>query len=557
MPPDNLPENNNEQPIQPLESSTPYRPPETASLPTDSNPVATAPEELPKKKRSKFAIVILVLVLVIASTSTAVFYARHKKLQTTSTKKDIPYLTYGSDVSADLTRAYPTEVVDTDTTTQVNTQLFEGLVRYQQITKIVPLLAASWSNPDDSTWLFNLQHGIKFHDGRTMTADDVKYSLDYAVAHQNDNNGATLRSLASTIKQVEVVNPYQVKVITDGPDPILLNRLAYLYILDSKAKVGDYNAGTGSYTVKPGSTPTSNVLDLVAYNGYWGGHIYTKQVHIQVSSNEQLTTDTNNGKFDIANDFTNEQLAKIKLPYKPLISHDLGITFIGLNTLKAGSPLQSLAARQAASYALDIPAILKAGSINGIPSNQLIPSSIPGHDPSIKSILYNPAKAKQLLTGVPNVSTPLTLSYPTGDEGQVAEIAKELNAVGFNVKTASVADLDSLVSMGFGGKTDMFYVADSTSTLDGLALFNDIVLGAIPADYSNSLVPKLVEQAGTTINPTARIAILQKISQQVAKDIPDIPLYTQTRTGTLTKPYHVEVDIPSIEAGIYFWQTYQ
>ena len=157
---------------------------------------------------------------------------------------------------------------------------------------------------------------------------------------------------------------------------------------------------------------------------------------------------------------------------------------------------------------------------------------------------------------MPNASKQLLLSFPVGDEGQVNEIAKELNAVGFNIKTVPVADINTLVNIGLSGQTDMYYVGDSSSTLDGLALVNDIIIGA-KKDYENQTIDSLATQAGSTIDPASRIAILQKISKQVAADVPVIPLYNDTRTVTVTKPYHVQVDIPSIEAGVYFWQVYQ
>lgn len=549
-------DNNSDQIPQPTVGGQPDQPSGLSSVSIDPGVVATDRKDPTKKNGSKIALMILVVVLLAACVTAVGYYSKHKKAHAVSSKKDIPYLTYGSDETADLTQFYPTEAVDTDTTTQVNTQLFEGLVRYQQATKIVPLLATSWSNPDNNTWVFNLRHGVKFHSGRIMTAADVKYSLDYAVAHQNDNNGATLLTLASTIKQVDVVNSYTMKITTNGPDQVLLNRLAYLYVIDSKTKIGDPNDGTGPYIVKPDSKPSTNSLNLVAYNGYWGGHVYTKAVHIQISTNnDQLAADTNKGQFDIAGDFTSQQLTKIK-HYQLITIQDLGVTFLGLNTLKVGSPLQSLAARQAASYALNIPAILKAGGLSGMQASQLIPPAIPGHDPSIHNIPYDPAKAKQLLSTIPNASVALTLSYPAGDDGQVKEIAKELNAVGFNVKISSVPDLNTLVSLGLSGQTDIYYLGDSTDTLDGLQLINDIVTAAGP-DYNNSIVTNLADQAGATLDATARITILQKIARQVASDIPDVPLFNDTRNVALTKPYHVQVDIPSVEAGIYFWQTYQ
>ena len=195
-----------------------------------------------------------------------------------------------------------------------DSQLFEGLVGYQDQIKIKPMLATSWSNPDDSTWVFNLRHNVKFHSGRTMTADDVKYSLDYAVAHQGDNGSATQLALASSINSVKVLNPYQVQITTNGPDAVLLNRLAALYVVDSKAKLGDPNAGTGPYMIKPGTIkPNASALDLVAVNNYWGGHVYTRAVHFQEDATEdQMTKDAAAGKLDIAGDFNDKQVAQVK-----------------------------------------------------------------------------------------------------------------------------------------------------------------------------------------------------------------------------------------------------
>ena len=555
----NLMEDTPQDQIDPqLTPIDPVTAPDTAPITSSPPPVTTEPVIGSHHNRRKAWLIITLIVMVLAGAAAAAAYSKHHHKQAVATKKDIPYLTVGSNEAADLTHLYPTETADTDSSTELNMQLFESLVRYQVGTKITPLLATSWNNPDNSTWVFNLRHDVKFHSGRTMTAADVKYSLDYAVAHQGDYSAATLMSLASTIGQVTVVNPYQVKITTNGPDPTLLNRLAYLYILDSKAKLGDPNAGSGPYIVKPGTTPSMNSMYLTANNSYWGGHIYTREVYAQMfTNNDQFVTAVNQGKFDIAGDFTTKQLSSIS-NYQPLIEKDFGVDVLGLNTLKVGSPMTSLAARQAASYALNIPAIIKAGGQSGVQASQLIPPAIPGYDPSIKNIPYNPTKAKQLLASVPHGSAPLTLSYPSGDDGQVAEIAKELNAVGFNVKISLIADITTEANAALAGQLDMYFIGDSTATLDGLQLINDLVVSAT-GNYNNATVTNLANQAGSTLDPSARIAILQKISRQVVSDIPTIPLYAPLRTSTLTasKHYHVQVDIPSIEPGVYFWQVYQ
>ena len=508
-------------------------------------------------------IIGVVLVLAVAAAVAGYMAWAGNKPSASSVKKDIPYLTYGFVDSSDITPTYPVNTINSADVIQVDAQMFEGLVRYQDQIKIAPALATSWSNPDNTTWVFNLRHGIKFHSGRTMTAADVKYSLDYAIANQNEDNSSTILAQASNINQVTVVNPYQVKITTDGPDAVLLNQLAYLYIVDSKAKLGDSNAGTGPYIVKPGSIkPNATTLDLVAFNGYWGGHVYTRTVHFQEEPTvDKLVTGTSEGKFDLtgSGSFTDQQLATIKAKvkyYRPIVIADMGVSYVTLNLEKPGSPLQSVAARQAATYALNIPAILKAGGLTGTRANQVIPSTLPGYDPSIKNTSYDPAKARQLLATVPNASAPLTLYYSAGDEGQVGEIAKELDAVGFNVKATAVGDFNAFLGQLTSGKGDMFYLSYDTNTLDGLDMVNNVV--ANTPNYTSPELTALINQASSTIDPATRIAVLQKIEQLVAKDVPTVALFTQTRTYTLTKPYVVNVSLPGgTDSGTYLYQVYQ
>lgn len=533
-----------------------FQPPPTNPTTPPAEPSPTEP----KKSQRKWLYIILVIIVIAIA---VIAYAIHAHNQSNSNgKKDIPYLTYGLLGSGNMAPTYPVDAANSTDALFIDAQLFEGLVRPQDQIKIAPALAVSWYNPNNTTWIFNLRHGVKFHSGRTMTATDVKYSLDYAVANQSEQDNSTLLSLASGINKVSIVNPYQVKITTNGPDAVLLNQLADLYIVDSKAKLGSPNAGTGPYTVKPGNSnsPTATTLGLVAFNSYWGGHVYTREVQFQeVPSQNQLVSDTAAGKFDISGDFDSQQSlttikAKVKY-YRPIVIPDIGVSYLELNLEKAGSPLKSLAARQAIAYALNVPAVLKAGDLNATPVNQVIPQTLPGYDPSIKDTPYDPAKAKQLLSSVPNAAAPLTLYYATGDNAQVTAIASQLNAVGFNVKATAVNDFITFLNQVVSGQGDMFFLSYTTNTLDGLDMINNTVAGT--ANYTSPELNSLTNQANSTIDPTTRIAVLQKLEQLVASDIPTIALYTQVRTFALTKPYVINVNLPSVLSSTYLYQVYQ
>ncbi len=533
-------------------SEQPQAPTSPPSTDTPQKPVVSR-----KPGGKKKVLLVLLLLLLIGGGAAAYLLLKSNNNPApaaTTVKKDISVLNVGILQDGGVPQ-YPLKYPYTNDSIYIALQMFEGLVGYKDQTKVVPLLADNWSNPNDTTWVFNLRQGVKFHSGRTMTAQDVKYSLDYAVAHQKDSSGSTSTFyITSPIKQVTVSGPYQVTVTTNSPDAVLLNQLSLIGIIDSKATLGDYNAGTGPYIVKAGTTPSDSSIDLAAFNNYWGGHVYTREVKITLDTDQdKLAADAANGKFDLSGYFNNSQLSKIGS--KTYGVPDQGLNYIGINANKINSPLHTLAVRQAIASALDIPAILKAGGLQGQQASQLVPLILPGHNPAIKNTPYNPDKAKQLLAGVSNANTQLTFAYPSANSPQVTEMVKELNAVGFNIKPILVSDFGVFLDDITAGKYDLFTASDTSATVDGLDILTDLLKGF--QTYGNPQVDSLLTKAGSTLDPATRIKDMQQIATIVSNEAGIIPLYTQTRTFALTKPYIIKADLPSLFTSAYFWQVYQ
>src|SRR5512147_657305 len=63
-------------------------------------------------------------------------------------------------------------------TNALNRNLYDGLTRFDGDYKLQPALAENWEAVDDTTWLFHLVKGVKFHDGTPLTAEDVKFSIE-------------------------------------------------------------------------------------------------------------------------------------------------------------------------------------------------------------------------------------------------------------------------------------------------------------------------------------------------------------------------------------------
>ena len=252
--------------ITPNQNPTAPQQPIAPQIPTVQPP---APETKPQKhspKKMKLVIWALVVVILVGGLATAYILSRPEKKadQVSNEKKEIQLINYGT-ADGPVNRFYP-DVTGNSVDFEVNEQVFEGLVQYENETRIKPLLATSWTNPDDSTWVFKLKEGVKFHTGTVMTAKDVKFSLE------NYKTTEWGKIFAGTIKSADVVDDYTVKVTTNGPDPILLNKLVFMFIVDSTSTLKNDTAnGTGPYTLKTDSKPTDTLSELVAYDDYHGG----------------------------------------------------------------------------------------------------------------------------------------------------------------------------------------------------------------------------------------------------------------------------------------------
>src|SRR5262245_50747293 len=83
----------------------------------------------------------------------------------------------GTDVSL-LDPHYSTSASDVN----VFFNLYDSLVLRDENLNLTPGLATSWQSVDDNTWQFKLRDGVLFHNGDRFTADDVKFSLERAIA---------------------------------------------------------------------------------------------------------------------------------------------------------------------------------------------------------------------------------------------------------------------------------------------------------------------------------------------------------------------------------------
>jgi peptide/nickel transport system substrate-binding protein len=465
-----------------------------------------------------------------------------------SHKQDIAQLNVG--VIGGSIALYPKGANDSYAQT-ISQQVYEGLVKYEDQTKVVPLLATGWNNPDSSTWDFDLRKDVTFHNGHTMKAADVVDSLN--AARENKD----LSMYSDTMQDVKALNDYKVEIKTAKPDAFLLNKLSYLMILDSKDLAAtDTSNATGPYELKSGTQPTDTGIQLTAFDKYHGGHVYVRNLNITVESDEETASkDFKAGKINMVGEYNSAEPDQLKgVSYHKITVDDPGVTFMTINSTATG-PLQNVKVRQAIKDSIDIEALINNVGVSAEPASQLLTKALPGYDPSIPVAKRDIAKAKQLLTeaGYPNGLT-LTVEVASSGGPVGNEIARQAKEAGITLNVVVESNFDKLVEDLSSGKTQLTVLAYSSDLQDGSEVFDTVLRQS--GNYKSADLDKYLSDVTSTVDQEKRLKDLQQASQTTVEDVAAIPLFNRQRTWLMDKPYTVQFDTIASDPGVYFWKAY-
>ncbi len=167
--------------------------------------------------------------------------------------------------------------------------VYETLLRYdysgdfRDELKILPAVAERWERKDDTTYLFTLRKGLKFHDGSDVTAEDVVWSLNYLRDPANKFRRAT--ALAA-LDQIEAVDPSTVKMTSKEASPVFIDRITdrQPIVLSKKAfdrGVDFEKEPIGTGPLKIGTWDRRSGATLVKNEAYWdSGKPYLNKVQL-------------------------------------------------------------------------------------------------------------------------------------------------------------------------------------------------------------------------------------------------------------------------------------
>lgn len=250
---------------------------------------------------------------------------------------------------------------------QVLNNVLEGLTFYDDELNLVPWLAESWEQSEDGkTWTFHLKKGVKFHNGREMTAEDVKWSFERLIDPATGSGNASRVGPPET--KIEVIDDYTVaithpEVFGIFPQSIGFDKSCGIMAKESLEDDGTVGIpiGTGPFKITEVEGTTRLVLEKHAE--YWQeGLPYLDKIEFQAIPDDTVReTALRGGEVDWVLAIAPQNYEDLKndpnvvVDAAPQLSYD----YFGLNLKR--EPFSDPRVRQAMALALDRQQLCEAG----------------------------------------------------------------------------------------------------------------------------------------------------------------------------------------------------
>jgi peptide/nickel transport system substrate-binding protein len=300
--------------------------------------------------------------------------------------------------------------------------VLETLTTYDDDMKPQPLLASKWSVSDDKMSMdITLRDGVKFHTGRAMTADDVKFSFEQAA---DEKSGSQVGYIAKSFKAMDVVSPTELKIEFSQPTPNIFDFLDQTFVIDKETVSGlaDGSQVIGTGPFKFVSWSPGSEIKLVRNDDYWGKKPHLDGIDIAIiTDSTAMLNAMRSGRSAVAIGMSPVDVRSLSSDsgYSVIVTAGSAMP-IGVDVTTA--PFDNQQVRQAINYAIDRKRIAK--------------------------LLFNDeSAATDLFWGEDSAAYPKSLkNYYAYDAKKAKQMLKDANAGGAAV-TISVINLPQNVSM--------------------------------------------------------------------------------------------------------------
>ncbi len=435
-------------------------------------------------------------------------------------------------------------------TKEVLFNVFEGLVKPDQAGDLVPAVAEDMTISEDAArYDFTIREGIRFHDGSSVKASDVKYSI---LRCAESGTNASL----SAIKEIETPDDRHVSVILSQGDADFLCNLTCAIIPESNSEPATKPIGTGPYKFVSRS-PQENLI-VTRFDDYWGTPAGIKDVTFKVEANaDAVVMDLEGGSIDM--------YARVTSAQKDQLSDSFEIYTGSMNLVQAlylnnsYGPFSDVRVRRALCMLMDRKGVMDfvsdgEGSALG---SSMYPSFSKYFMPELNDLYATDTEAAKALLAEAGYdsSSPLsfTITVPSNyqqhvDTAQV--LAEQFAKGGVDVKIDSVEWNTWLSDVYSARNYEATVVGVDASTLSATALLSRFHSEASNnfINYSNPDYDDAYEKAMSSVNDSERTEYFKKCEQILAEDaanvyIQDLPCFvalSKKYTGYVFYPLYVQ-----------------
>jgi peptide/nickel transport system substrate-binding protein len=423
---------------------------------------------------------------------------------------------------------------------RIDNLIFDDLLSRGDNLNVAPGLAERWEIPDPLTYVFHLHKGVKFHDGRALTALDVKWTFDSLLQGKiRSTKAANYRF----VDRVDAVDDYTVVFHLKEPEAPLLWNLSDGAIGIVPAGSGDemtrHPIGSGPFRFVSSETDKDVVIER--NDDYWGQKAKLGRVRFAVvpdATTQALELRKGSSDLVVNASFPPDTVLTLERESFLAVQSAPGTRLAYLAFNLRDPILKDVRVRQAIAYALDRqPMIDYLWRGEAQPARSVLPTQSWAYEGNVRTYDHNPDGARDLLdaAGYPAVNGVrfhITMKTSTDENTRlmVAVIQQQLHEVGIalDIRSFEFATFFSDVTHGafqlyglrwIGGNEDpdIFEYAFHSAKFPPN--------GANRGFYSNPKVDALIDRARREIDPTIRKPLYAEVQRTLAEELPYINLW--------------------------------
>ncbi len=434
----------------------------------------------------------------------------------------------------------------------VATNIFDGLVEFDNHLNVIPAIAKVWKiSRDHKVYTFRLRRGVKFHNGREVTAHDFVYSFTRLLDPQIKSPAAFLfkniqgaqefaEGQMQSVEGLQARDLYTLVIRLKEPFAPFLSILAMANskVVPQEAIGGTFDrhpVGTGPFIVQKWQ-PGKEIL-LNANQNYYAGRPYLDEIRFSIYQNvdwQNIFTAFEAGSLDqslIPSSSADPLIAKATTQSRNMLvsKPGLNVVYVGLNMNLA--VFKDRRVRQAIYYAVNREQIVQENARwRSVPATGILPPGIAGYDPHFNGYSYDPAKAKQLLAqagypegrGIPVIEL-WTVSKSVRVREQLEAYQRYLAEIGVQVELKLAENWKDFISRIKQNQAGMFYAAwyadfpDPDNFLYTLCHSKSRVNRT---GYKNAKIDKMLDEARSEVDYMKRARQYREIERHVMEDAP-------------------------------------